>query len=224
MPVWVTDEETLGLTQAAIESIKVAPVKLIVIDNGSTHGGGALREWADLYVRNKENLGYAKAVNQGLRLAERYVVIANNDIVVSPNWYDVVMSEATSNSSLHFRMIPYGEDFSYGVDTWKTGKERWCSSSFFFMRNGQQYDENFLNSYDDYDFWARWRGDGRHQTYTNRACYKHKDSHTQQKIADRSERDKRNYEYYKERWGEYPDVQFARMFPEQMERQWKPFF
>ena len=39
----------------------------------------------------------------------------------------------------------------------------------------------------------------------------------------RAERDKNNREFYKERFGEYPDIQFAKDFPEQMEMPWKPF-
>jgi len=41
--------------------------------------------------------------------------------------------------------------------------------------------------------------------------------------GDRSERDQANRERYKERFGEYPDDQFARLFPDQMLIPWKPF-
>ena len=87
MPVFILDHETLQLTEAAIESL--GDVNLILIDNGSLFGGGKLREWADVYIRNRENLGYAKAVNQGLKLADMMVAVANNDIIVSPNWKEV---------------------------------------------------------------------------------------------------------------------------------------
>lgn len=227
MPVWVEDEETLQLTVTAVESIRQGvQCRIIIIDNNSTHGQALLREIADLYVRNKENLGYAKAVNQGLKLAGSVVAIANNDIKVAPYWWDIaqkILLKYEDVGSVHFRMIPYDQPFSQGEEYWVVGKERWCSSSFFIVRNGQLYDENFLNSYDDYDYWFRLRQSGYKTAYTNAIEYKHKDSHTQQKIVDRAERDKKNYGYYKQKHGEYPDIQFAQMYPEQMKQDWRPF-
>lgn len=228
MPCWLINEELVELTKNAIESL--GDVNLIIVDNGSTMGGGYLRSVADTYIRNKENLGYAKAVNQGLVLAHlgSYIAISNNDIRVSSNWQEVakqVFSEA-STYSCHFRMIPYDEPFSYGDQIWYTGKERWCSSSFFVLNKEQQYflyDEEFLNSYDDYDYWHRVRQSGSKTAYTNKASYQHKDSTSQQLRSDRAENDKKNYEYFKQKWGEYPDIMLAKEFPEQMLKPWKPF-
>lgn len=219
----VNDQETLWLTEAAIASLSYT--KLIIIDNGSEYGAGKLKELASVYIRNDVNRGYAKAVNQGIEIAgSEIVVIANNDIIVSPN-YDKVAEEILTDrkvGSVHFRMLPYSDSFVTGDDTWKEGKERWCTSSFFVVRRIQQYDENFFNSYDDYDFWYRLRQQGYSTAYTNKACYKHKDSYTQQQIPNRGIYDQRNREYYKQKHGEYPDEQFARMYPDQMKLPWKP--
>lgn len=227
IPVWITDDETLQITVDAVESIKKGcpDCKLILIDNGSTVGGGKLRELGDVYVRNKENLGYAPAVNQGLKLAGSIVAVANNDIRVSDNWWKISkkLFEYLDIGSVHFRMIPYDQAFNPGNQTWHKGKERWCSSSFFVMRNVQLYDEFYKNGYDDYDFWLRFRKLGLTTAYTNKVEYQHLDSFTQKKLTDRAERDKRNYEYFKEKHGEYPDILFAKMYPEQMSEPWRPF-
>ena len=85
MPVWIINEELRVLTMQAIQSL--GKVNLIIIDNGSPLGGGYLRSVADIYIRNKKNLGYAKAVNQGIKLSKNEMkAISNNDIRVSPNW------------------------------------------------------------------------------------------------------------------------------------------
>ena len=225
IPVWINDQETLWLTQAAIESLNKAGSKQnIIIDNGSTYGAGSLLELGEC-LRNNTNLGYAKAVNQGLELAGKIVAIANNDIIVSPNCFEIALDILKDKQvgSVHFRMLPYSQDFSYGNETWIEGKERWCTSSFFIVRNVQRYDENFLNSYDDYDFWYRMRHSGLRTAYTNKACYRHLDSHTQKKIPHRSINDNNNREYYKEKYGEYPHEQFARMYPDQVKQEWRPF-
>jgi GT2 family glycosyltransferase len=226
MPVWAIDEDTVKLTELAVESLRSAPIKLIIIDNGSTIGGGLMRHWADVYIRNKENLGYARAVNQGLMLCRnKTVAIANNDIRVSPNWWEVAQEalELYNVRSVHFRMIPYEQFFNPGNETWATGKERWCSSSFFVVRTKQLYDEHFLNSLDDLDFWRRFRDEGRKTAYTNRAEYQHLDSWTQQKIGTRGENDAENLAYYIQKWGEHPDAWLERKYPEQMKLPWKPF-
>lgn len=228
MPVWIQDDETLQLTLAAIDSIETgAPdCRLIIVDNGSTHGAGALRERADLYIRNKENLGYAKAVNQGLKLAGSVVAVANNDIRVSPNWWEIAQKILTvypNVGSVHYRMIQYDEPFHLGKEYWTEGKERWCSSSFFVVRNGQLYDEEYLNSIDDWDYWRRMREQGYTTAYTNAAQYQHKDSHTQEKVSNRNDNDEKNRAHYKEKFGETPEEWFARLYPDQLEVSWRPF-
>lgn len=227
MPVWIQDEETLQLTVAAVESIRDGTPNcyLIIIDNASTHGAAVLRELADVYIRNKENLGYAKAVNQGLKLSGDIVAIANNDIIPSKNWWEVareILINNVSVGSVHFRMIPYGEQFNLGSQTWEAGKERWCSSSFFVVRNEQLYDEEYLNSIDDWDYWRRFREGGSLTAYTNKAQYQHKDSHTQKMIPNRSENDTKNRQHYFRKFGETPEDWMARMYPEQLKEPWKP--
>jgi len=224
MPVWSVDDATINITEATVDSLKGH--ELIIVDNGSTLGAGKLREWASVYIRNKDNFGYAYAVNMGLKLfLGETVAVANNDIRVSPNWAEVANEVINMEGvgSVHFRMIPYNEPFSYGKDDWIKGKERWCSSSFFVLRNVQLFDDNFINSCEDWDFWYRFRRKGFNTAYTNRACYQHFDSFTQQRVLDRDKNDIKNREYYKFKHGYYPDEQFAKLYPTQMEEKWRPF-
>jgi GT2 family glycosyltransferase len=224
LPCYLKDQELVDLTVAAVESLRGN--EITIIDNGSPMGGGLLRELADEYIRNKTNLGYAKAVNQGLKLHMGEVVaVANNDVRVGKNWMDVaneIMKDPLV-CSVHFRMIPYNQPWNPGNETWIQGKERWCSSSFFVVMARQLYDNKFLNSYDDYDYWYRWRQKGFRQAYTNKAEYQHLDSSTVQRIPKHAEVNTENYEYYKKKHGEYPDIQFANDFPEQMNINYRPF-
>jgi GT2 family glycosyltransferase len=222
MPCYNVSEQFINLTDLAIQSIK--PEHLILIDNASTCGAGQLREWADTYIRNKTNLGYARAVNQGLKLCDDIAVVANNDIRVSPNWLEVTneILKDPKVGSIHFRMIPYNQPFNPGNDTWIGGKERWCTASFFVVRNVQLYDENFLNSCDDWDFFKRLRKAGYKQAYTNKAEYQHMDSFTQQVVSQREEQDRKNKEYFREKWGLYPEEDFEKDFPGELAKPWKP--
>lgn len=74
------------------------PFELICIDNGSSDGTAEylqelrLREPRLRVIRNERNLGFAYACNQGLAAAQGdYVVLLNNDIVVTPSWLTRMM-------------------------------------------------------------------------------------------------------------------------------------
>lgn len=222
IPCWIVNEEILELTKNTIDSL--GKVDLIIIDNASSIGGGFLRSVAKTYIRNNENLGYAKAVNQGLVLSHlgSYIAIANNDIRVSPNWKEVTKEVFTGNNkvySCHFRMTDYDIPFQYGNQTWYTGRERWCSSSFFVLNNEggyELYDEEFLNSYEDWDYWKRVRDLGAMTAYTTKACYQHKHSSSQVLVPERFENNLKNEKHFKEKHGEYAEVLFDKQYPKQM--------
>lgn len=219
MPVWIINEELRVLTMQAIQSLGKA--NLIIVDNGSSLGGGYLRSVADIYIRNKENLGYARAVNQGLKLSKNEIkAIVNNDTRVSPNWQEVAKEvfEDDNVYSCHFRMTDYDVPFTYGDQIFIGGRERWCSSSFFVIKawKPQLYDENYFNTYEDWDMWYRIRESGWKQAYTNKASYQHHHSFTQKLIPEREANDLKNKEYFKQKYGGYAEDLFAKQFPDQM--------
>lgn len=63
---------------------------VIIVDNGSTIDAAYLDSLADVYLRNSMNLGFAKAVNQGLQAAlyhgAEWLIVSNNDIVFLDDW------------------------------------------------------------------------------------------------------------------------------------------
>jgi GT2 family glycosyltransferase len=67
--------------------------EIVVVDNGSTDGTERyLRDLADRYphvrvIWNSENVGFARATNQGLEAAEGDIlVLLNSDTIVPPGW------------------------------------------------------------------------------------------------------------------------------------------
>lgn len=226
IPCWLINENLVELTRNAINSLETE--ELIIIDNGSPVAGGLLRESASIYVRNKENLGYAKAVNQGLKLCDKGEILAvsNNDVRVSEGWEQVAkeIMKDEKIASLHFKMIPYDEPFKLGDKIWISGKERWCTNSFFVMRNSGLFDENFLNSYDDWDLHYRMYQKGFKTAYTNKVAYQHMDSFTQQFIPERKDIDVKNREYFIKKHGDEPEKLWKEMFPEQMSQDYRGGF
>lgn len=231
---WITDQDLLDHTQRAIESLKqLSGMKLIVVDNDSTMGGGYLRSEAEIYIKNQKNLGYAPAMNQGLRLARTDLIcFAENDILVTPNAFDVarhIFEKAPTVGTVHFRMVGYAEPLTCGKNVWLEGKERWCTFAFFVIRKAalplSLINEGYLMAnYEDWDFLHVVRHVNKWQTaYTNLACYAHHDSYTQKKLAQRNDYAQKNREYFKFQWGAYPEEIWQGRYPEQMEAPWRPF-
>ena len=82
---------TRDLLRECLQSVGRVPdseVEVIVVDNHSTDGSLAMLQAEFPHVRvleNSENLGFAKANNQGIRHARgHYVVLLNSDTVVPP--------------------------------------------------------------------------------------------------------------------------------------------
>ncbi len=210
----------------AVDSINEAhDVEMIIVDNGSTFAPGYLREVSDIYIRNKENIGYPGAVNQGLAVATGDVLcISNNDIRVPKNIFSTGLDilKDPKIGSVHYKMIPYDAEFNFGDKVWKTGKERWCTSSFFLVKREAlpegNYDLNFgMGGYDDWDFQNRIRHiNGWITAYTNKSAYQHWGSWTLSKIPE-FQKSHQNREYFKEKYGEYAEDIWARLYPDQMQ-------
>lgn len=232
MPIWVTKPELFTLTQNAYLSLAqtegLAGTEFVLVDNGSTIGVDQFTKWADIYIRYQGNRGYPDAVNRGLiNGTGDMFCVTNNDIRVSPNWLEVTKEifKDKEIGSAHFKMIPYDEEIKLGDKIWKTGKERWCTSSFFVIKREalpkNLYDLDYgMGGYDDWDFWHRVRHVNKWKTaYTNKAVYQHKDSSTQnlnRDIRERNESDKGNRDRFKIKFGDYPEDIWTRLYPEQM--------
>ncbi|MSU63938.1 MAG: glycosyltransferase [Pedosphaera sp.] len=80
--------------------------EIVVVDNGSTDGtadflkaeeaAGRLRA-----ILNSENMGFARACNQGAKVAQgKYVLLLNNDTEVQPGWLTPLVSLADSDAGI----------------------------------------------------------------------------------------------------------------------------
>ncbi len=82
-------------------------LEIIIVDNDSdAEAKTVIKDYADKnknvkVITNEKNLGFPKAVNQGLRIAEGdYAVIANNDIILPENWYERMLDLAESKKNI----------------------------------------------------------------------------------------------------------------------------
>ncbi|HEX7766248.1 MAG TPA: FkbM family methyltransferase [Nitrospira sp.] len=98
IPVWNRCELTRDCIAALATTIKDLSWELIVVDNHSTDETAAFLATlsGDVQViRNQDNLGFAKACNQGAAAARgQYLVFLNNDTVPLDGWLQALRNEA----------------------------------------------------------------------------------------------------------------------------------
>src|SRR5690348_14726896 len=85
----IVNYNTLGLLRDCLNSVMRSEGRIcevIVVDNASADGSVAMVEGEFPSVRllcNQQNLGFAKANNQGIKLAKgRYLLLLNSDTIV----------------------------------------------------------------------------------------------------------------------------------------------
>ena len=104
---------------------------VIVIDNNSDEETikallsykNILKTGDFIFHKNKENLGYSKALNQGIKLSHSpYLVFANLDIEFMENWLPPLIEQLKDGGRL---IIPLGSTLYYQTLTLltKAGKE-----------------------------------------------------------------------------------------------------
>ena len=136
--------------------------------------------------------------------------------------YCAVMDNKVKPASFEVEDIGFSHwDFNY-IDGWKTDQKPYGLGG-----KGGPFDEGYgLGGYDDYDWQHRMRHlKGWKIAYTNGAAFQHKDSSTQNLLEQEARKtsDNKNREYFKKKFGEYPDVIWEQKYPEQKEISWRPF-
>jgi GT2 family glycosyltransferase len=89
---------------AALKSHTRPPWEMVVIDDGSTDHTdiymACVRDRASVpvtVISNTANLGFPAAINQGLDAARgEYLVLLNNDVVVTDGWLDQLIALTTA--------------------------------------------------------------------------------------------------------------------------------
>ena len=105
LSVVVATWNNLPYTRAFVESVRsntTGSYELIVVDNASSADAAQFaQEAADVTITNESNLGFARAMNQGLEVARgSAIAFCNNDTVVPPRWADRLIATLRGGTSV----------------------------------------------------------------------------------------------------------------------------
>ena len=157
------------------------PWELIAIDNGSTDGTGVylagVRDVASVpftIISNPENIGFPAAINQGLKVARgEYLVLLNNDVVVTDGWLSQLIALAEKDGKDQFNHRAHrdhGEENSGRRAKSEAGKETsiGLAGPMSNYASPPQLVENvpYTNLDEMQAFARRWRDERRGQWFT----------------------------------------------------------
>lgn len=126
----------LDMTQPCLEAIhretKAGTFEIVVVDNASSDGTQEYLEAAQAAgrlrtIRNPENFGFARAINQGIRVARgEFILMLNNDTIPLPGWLEAMVNEISSTVSIGAvgacLLYPGGELIQHGGVTIGAGQ------------------------------------------------------------------------------------------------------
>ncbi len=104
IPVWNNAALTQQCLTALAQVTEGVTFEVVVVDNGSTDGvedflralGGDVQ-----VIRNQENLGFAKACNQGAQAARgEHLVFLNNDTIPLKGWLSALIEEVRTHADV----------------------------------------------------------------------------------------------------------------------------
>ncbi len=229
IPCWNRADMTQRCLEAIAENTpEDLDYELVLVDNGSTDATPVLLEELEgdvRVIRNAENLGFARACNQGAAAAKGDVLVfLNNDTVVQPGWLEALLETlgdkprtAIAGAKL---LLPDGRIQHAGVtlgldacpfhwmykaeDSDIVNEERdFQAVTAACMAIGRErfealggFDEGFVNGYEDVDLCLKAKAAGYRVRYTPRSVVVHEESAS----FGRKEAEDANWKRLKERW------------------------
>ncbi len=134
---WNSADEIVKCVNSVIEASKGLNTELIIIDNNSADNSFELVNKFTFpeinAVKNSENLGYTKAVNQGIKLSNgKYVLLLNPDTVLNDNsirvMYDFLEANPVYGACAPLMKNPDGST-QYSVRNFPTYWRMFCEFS-----------------------------------------------------------------------------------------------
>lgn len=119
-PIFHATGNCIGAIREHTDSAKT-PYEIIFVQNGNTGIGftqdNASKSYAEKVIFNEENLGYAKAVNQAIRIAKgEFIAIVNNDVQVFDHWLEDLQQCLKSGVDLIQAYPMYGLPYGRAIE------------------------------------------------------------------------------------------------------------
>jgi len=225
IPIWNQLIFTKDCLEHILKNTKYS-YRLILVDNASDR---ETKEYLEKFasdhsdktklIRNEENLGYIKAINQGLAISDAsYVCMMNNDTVPAPGWLERMVEFAVAHPDVGLINPQCGGHGNTPVDTYAKSLER-HRGEYMEMNQCQGFcmlvprevikkignlDEAFgVGGFDDTDYSKRAHKAGYRSVSIRDSYVYHRIHASFDKAGNREEVVQRNQKIYYDKWGKH---------------------
>jgi GT2 family glycosyltransferase len=210
IPVYNKYEYTKKCLDGIFSTNEKTPFEVIVVDNASTDETkeSLQNDERIKYIANQENLGFAKACNQGAKETKaKLILFLNNDMEPLPGWLDNLVAETESDpsvavvgskllygdGSIQHAGIAFDEKGPYHIYRKEKSEKPYVNKKRYlqgvtgasllirksiFEKLGG-FDEGFVNGYEDVDLCLRVRELGKKILYCPQSVLYHYESITE---------------------------------------------
>lgn len=234
IPVWNQLEFTRDCIDSLVRNTDY-PYRLILVDNGSDtltrrylESTAKNRSSETFLIRNEENLGFIKAVNQGLKASTApYICIMNNDTLPAPGWLKRMVEFAEGHPDIGLINPQCDGHGDMSIDAYadilKEYKGRymemnqcqgWCMLlKRTLMDRIGLLDESFgIGGYDDTDYSMRAHMAGYRCVAIKDSYVYHRQHASFNESGDREAWVRRNRKIYYDKWGRHLRVGLVASF------------
>lgn len=162
IPCYFINNDFVEMTNRSIESLdEDRPDEVIVVDDGSPYPYIKKLPYKAKFVNLKQNGGYARATNEGLRSAiGDILIVGNNDLVFKKGWLQGLLSVLEEGFDV---ATCWTSDQKYNLDNIIKDGDKF--GSLFAMKRGVYetiggFDEQFRGYFSDLDYGKRMRDAG----------------------------------------------------------------
>lgn len=236
IPVWNQPEVTKACINSILKNTN-HPFRLIIIDNGSDKLTSDYLESLDsinglnfLLIKNSENLGFVKAINQGMSASDApFVCLMNNDTVAAAGWLEEMVGVMGSSAGIgivnpssntlgqHARRGESIEFYASGLRRYKDQTQEMYSVRGFCMlikravidRIGFLDEAYGMGYFEENDYSVRAKRAGFRIVRAKGAYVYHKEETTFKVMAGRCELFEANEKIYNRKWGKALNLIFV---------------
>lgn len=126
IPAYINSYPIFHMTGHCIGSIREhtdrskTPFEIILVLNGTKDSikfSNLAETRCEKVIESEENLGYAKAVNKGIRCAKgEYIAVVNNDVMVFDNWLEDMQESLNIGLDLVMATPMYGKPYARATE------------------------------------------------------------------------------------------------------------
>lgn len=166
----------------------------IIVETGSNY----LSDHADIHIYERNKTNATKSINRGFFCCDsEYTVLLTNDVMVNEGWLEALLEPFEKFEDCGVTTLASDQ---FGHPKRNKIEEGIWGSVFMIPTEYAQFDDNYVNSWDDSDLWMQMYSQG-YKMYRNFNCVvNHTPGQTHYSDSSHNDNYERNRAYFTEKW------------------------